>query len=156
MKHIRLYEDYSDEELRSLRSFGHEYGVIKRRVESSDLEINPPFDAKAELDFIEDWVGPAGERAIEVSGFIEDDATELDISLEGTGNAPLKYNHIRLDAKSPLSPHKQGRWILALFPAGLGYGETFDVSDEFPNEFLGNHPTYLQAVIELYLKYSKR
>jgi len=150
MRHLKLYEEYSDEELNALRSFGHEYDVIKRRVESSDLEIESPFDAKSELDFIEDWTGPFGEKIQEVSGFIEDISTELDISFIRGSSQPLKYDHIRFDAKYPISIAREGVAKLTLFPAGIMKGDPIDVSDRFSDRYLGQYQTYLQSVLELY------
>ena len=99
MNFLKTFENYSDDDLESLKDFGKSYGIIKRRVLTEDLEFGK--DVKdtenEELDFLDAWKGEGGERVEEVSGYLIGNEMDLDISLDNG-------YHVRFDAMLPTSP----------------------------------------------------
>lgn len=148
MRHLELYEEYSDEELNSLRSFGRDYGLIKRRVESKSFDMLSSFDSKGELDYIEDWVGPFGERIKSISGYLFKSAAEINIYLASKNSQPLMYDHIRFDARFDGPNFAK----LVIFPTGKKKGDLYDVTTDFLELYPKKYPIYLQALLELYSK----
>ncbi len=111
MNFLKTFENYSDEDLESLKNFGKSYGIIKRRVRTDDLEFGKEVKdtENEELDFLDDWKGKGGEQVEEVSGYLIKDEIDLDISLDNG-------YHIRFDAM--LGPHRYEA-VIKMFGPGL-------------------------------------
>lgn len=111
MNFLKTFENYSDEDLGSLKDFGKSYGIIKRRVRTDDLEFGKGVKdtENEELDFLDDWKGKGGEQVEEVSGYLIKDEIDLDISLDNG-------YHIRFDAM--LGPHRYEA-VIKMFGPGL-------------------------------------
>lgn len=109
--YIKTFENYSTDDLESLKDFGKSYGIIKRRVYTDDLEFGKDIKdtENQELDFLDDWKGKGGEQVEEVSGYLIKDEIDLDISLDNG-------YHIRFDAM--LGPHRYEA-VIKMFGPGL-------------------------------------
>ena len=74
MRHIRTFESYEDPD--GLRDFTRNWGIQKRRIESSDIKwadesgqsLGVKYDLDKELNFLEDWKGPGGIRVESIKG----------------------------------------------------------------------------------------